>query len=66
MAGRRRAGSVRFEPYFKVQWYDERSVAWRDVQVAHGSEEEARQAFEPGRRCRVMRISPEGRTPLPE
>lgn len=30
--GARRAGSVRFDPYFKIQWNDPITMAWRDVQ----------------------------------
>jgi len=40
-------------------------MTWRDVQRAHPSEAEARAAFLPERECRVMRISEEGRRPLP-
>jgi hypothetical protein len=28
----RRAGSARFDTYYKVQWYDARNCAWADVQ----------------------------------
>jgi hypothetical protein len=62
---RRSRGSARFAPYFKVQWRDPVSMTWRDVQRAHPSEAEARAAFLPERECRVMRISEEGRRPLP-
>jgi hypothetical protein len=64
--GRRRAGSVRFAPYYKVQWRDERLGAWVDVQRQHASLAEARAAFLPGVRCRVMEITMAGRRPLPE
>lgn len=61
---KRTRGSVRFAPYYKVQWFDETSMAWRDVQQAHPSEEAARAAFVPGRRCRVMAITERGRQAL--
>lgn len=61
---RRTRGSARFAPYFKVQWFDERTMAWRDVQAAHATENEARAAFMPDRRCRVMAVSESGRAPL--
>lgn len=63
MAARTR-GSARFEPYFKVQWWDATSLAWRDIQKAWPSEAEARAAFPAGREARVMRIAPDGRKPL--
>lgn len=66
MAHRTRTpGSVRFDAYYKVQWWDPTSLAWRDVQKAHSSEGDAREAFLPDRDCRVMEITPAGRTPLP-
>lgn len=78
---RRRPGSVRFAPYYKVQWWDERAMAWRDVQRSHQSQRlaelagpsaaaEARRRshlpYVPQPRWRLMRITPEGRTPLEE
>jgi 4'-phosphopantetheinyl transferase EntD len=57
----RTRGSVRFEPYWKVQWFDEVSMAWRDIQQAHPSEAAARAAFIDGRHCRVMAITELGR-----
>lgn len=61
---KRTRGSVRFEAYYKVQWFDETSLCWRDVQQAHPSEAEARAAFIAGRRCRVMAITERGRQAL--
>ncbi len=65
---RRRPGSVRFDPYYKVQVWQPRSLAWRDIQKAHDTEEEgwAAAAIEaPGELVRLMRIYPGGREPLP-
>lgn len=64
----RTRGSVRFEAYYKVQWWNDspRMLAWIDVQYQHATEEEARAAFIKGRRCRVMRVTQQGRAPLPE
>lgn len=65
-------GSVRYDPYYKVQWWEERSLAWRDVQRAYTTEEEARatipavMAAEGSPRCRLMLITPAGRRPVPE
>ena len=61
----RTRGSVRFDPYYKVQWFDERAMAWRDIQRAHPTEQDAIGAFECGKRCRVMQITMQGRHPLP-
>lgn len=57
----RQRGSARFAPYFKVQWFDETSMAWRDIQRQHSSEAEARGAFIDGKRCRVMAVTERGR-----
>lgn len=57
----RTRGSVRFDPYFKVQRHER--GAWIDVQRAYPSEEEARAAMPAGQRCRIMRISMKGREP---
>lgn len=63
---RRRAGSVRFDPYYKLQRWDGRSAAWRDVQKAHVTAEQAKDtATEPGR-YRVMEVTEEGRGPTGE
>lgn len=62
----RSRGSARFEPYYKVQWYDERSMVWRDVQRSHSSRADAESHFISGKRCRLMRISMDGREPLPD
>lgn len=64
-ANARRRGSARFAPYYKVQWYDPRSLVWRDIQQAHPSPAAAVAAFLPGRNCRVMEITMHGRAPLP-
>ena len=61
---RRVAGSVRFDEYFKVQWYDETTLAWRDIQKAHESVELAESAFIAGKTCRVMVVTEKGRYPL--
>ena len=60
----RRRDSVRFDPYYKVQWFDERNHAWRDEQKMHDTPMDARAAYLPGKRCRVMKITEAGRTPL--
>jgi len=53
-------------PYYKVQWRDDVGLCWRDVQKAHATEAEARAAFLPGRRCRIMRVDERSRYPLSE
>ena len=62
----RQRGTVRFDPYFKVQTWEPRSYTWQDVQRQHPTVDEAKAAYPRGRRCRVMRITMEGRSPLPE
>ena len=64
----RRRGTVRFSPYVKVQWWDETSLAWRDVQAQYADEVDALlrcplDSFPRGADWRLMYVSPEGRTP---
>lgn len=65
MSRRRTHGSVRFDPYHKIQWYDVRSMTWRDVQKHYDTADEAIAAFPADKRCRVMFITEHGRYPLP-
>lgn len=60
----RKQGSCRFETYFKAQVWEDRSCAWKDIQKAHTTADEARATFPDGKRCRVMEISEGGRKPL--
>ncbi len=60
----RTRGSVRFEPYYKVQWFDPVTMAWRDVQRAYTTADEAQDNAIPGKQCRVMVITMQGRAPL--
>jgi len=64
MYTRRRRGSARFDPYYKVQTYDPRSMTWRDVQRSHPTAQSAADAFPPGERCRVMLVTMDGRRPV--
>jgi hypothetical protein len=59
----RTQGSCRFAPYYKAQWFDEKQLAWRDVQKQFATPEEARAAFGKGK-WRVMEITMTGRKPL--
>ena len=68
MSRRRTAGSVRFDPYWKVQWWDKTSLTWRDIQKAHHTEGDATDAarIECARRetnTRLMRVTETGREP---
>ena len=60
----RKADSVRFSTYFKTQWHDPISLAWRDVQKSYTSEDAARLAFTPDLQWRVMCVTESGRFPL--
>ena len=59
----RTQSSCRFAPYYKAQWYDEKQLAWRDVQKQFATPDEARAAFGKGK-WRVMEITEKGRNPL--
>lgn len=61
----RRAGSVRFDPYYKVQWWDVRSSAWRDVQKRFVDKPAARRhASTITGRTRLMEVTMDGRAPV--
>lgn len=61
----RTKGSCVFSTYYKVQFYDTKWMAWKDVQQAHSTIEDALAAFIPSLKCRVMEIDQRGRRPLP-
>jgi hypothetical protein len=61
---KRRADSARFDVYYKVQWYDATSLCWFDIQKQHPTPEAAAAAYVPGKQCRTMEVTPEGRRPL--
>jgi hypothetical protein len=61
----RTKGSCRFENYYKVQFWNERQLAWHDVQKSHPTSDDARAAFIPGKKCRVMEVTTKGRNPMP-
>jgi len=56
--------ATKTEAYFKIQFRDPISLAWKDIQKAFASAEEAQAAFAPDKECRVMCITPKGRFPL--
>ncbi len=62
---RRRRGSVRFAPYFKVQVYRPLDFSWEDIQRQFSDAESARAAYPRGRRCRLMYVTMRGRAPVP-
>jgi hypothetical protein len=63
---RRTRSSVRFDPYYKVQWYDPAQLAWRDARGRFATAEEARASAPGGRRCRVSEITMTGRNDIEE
>jgi hypothetical protein len=60
----RRAGSARFDTYYKVQYWDPRNCAWADIQKQHPTPEAAAAAYIAGRQCRTMEVTAAGRRPL--
>lgn len=58
----RTRGSCRFEPYYKVQVRDERTLAWRDIQKAHPTRAAAKAAAPAGEQCRLVEVTEAGRT----
>jgi len=49
-------------PYFKVDWYDNRSRVWREIQKRFPTEAEARRYGIPLGRHRVVKVTRERRT----
>ncbi len=66
----RTRSSVRFDPYYKVQWYDTALLAWRDVRGRFATPEEARAAVAGAGsvvvRRRVSEITMAGRRDIEE
>jgi hypothetical protein len=61
VGGVRKRGSVRFSPYFKVEWFDPRSVVWRVIQKRFATKAEAdASALGMAHRWRVMRVTMNG------
>jgi hypothetical protein len=60
----RQSGSARFAPYYKVQVFNDRNACWDDIQRAYATAAAARAAYPPGRRCRVMEVTSQGRQPI--
>jgi hypothetical protein len=57
-------GSARFDPYFKLQRWDDRTIAWVDVQRSfHDEHLAAAYATRPGR-WRIMRVTMDDRWPV--
>lgn len=57
----RRAGSCRFEPYYKAEAWDPKMMTWRVIQKSCASEAEARGLVTAGR-GRVVTVTERGKT----
>ena len=59
-----RRGTVRFAPYFKLEWFDSRSLVWRPIQQTYPTRDDAIRhaaAAPPGAaRLRVYEITAPG------
>ena len=60
---KRRPDSVRFDPYYKVQAWDDRLLAWIDVQMAFPTADDAMASVTASGRFRLMVVFPGGRRP---
>ena len=58
---KRKSGSCRFSPYFKLEWRDERIGAWRPLQKSFPTIEAARAARAHGKTWRTFEVSETGR-----
>lgn len=63
---RRTSRSVRFDPYYKLEWFDSTLMVWRPVQKAYASvEDAARVARTADRQWRLMEVTTHGYAPVP-
>jgi len=53
----RTKGSCRFDPYYKVEWYDPTALCWRVIQKAHPTEKQAREAMPKTKTCRLQKVT---------
>ena len=56
-------------PYYKVQVFDDRSLAWMDEKRGFATLDDARSYIRQelaGRKCRIMVVDEKGRRPLDE
>jgi hypothetical protein len=64
----RESSSVKFETYYKIQRWEARSLAWKDIQRSYSSVDDAEESAPAGERdtdWRIMEITETGRHPLP-
>jgi hypothetical protein len=57
----RQKGSCRFSPYYKAQYYDEKTLSWRDIAKQFETKEMARKSFDKLKKWRVMVVTMRGR-----
>jgi len=61
---KRTRSSRTFSTYYKLQWYCPISLAWKDIQKAYATPEEARMAMHGDNTWRIMEISENSRREL--
>jgi hypothetical protein len=62
---KRRSGSCRFSPYYKLEWFDASLCVWRPLQKAFPTIALADAAKAAGRKWRTFEVSEAGRRLLP-
>lgn len=58
---KRKSGSCRFSPYFKLEWFDAALCVWRPMQKTFATLALADAAKDAGRKWRVFEVSETGR-----
>jgi hypothetical protein len=58
---KRTAGSCRFDPYYKLEWYDPRIGAWRPLQRSFATFAEAEAARTKSKVWRIFEVTENGR-----
>jgi hypothetical protein len=56
---KRTAGSCRFDPYYKLEWYDHRIGAWRPLQRSFATFAEAEAARTKNKVWRIFEVTEE-------
>lgn len=62
---KRTAGSCRFSPYFKLEWFDKILCVWRPLQKSFATIALAEQGMTKGKQWRMFEVSEQGMRMLP-
>lgn len=58
---KRKSDSCRFDPYYKMEWFDHNMFVWRPMQKSFNSIEQAKAAQSKHKTWRIFEVSESGR-----